>query len=280
MKDSHDKEPIVNLSGYKFVLLNEPEQLQSTLRDALMPTGIKGAVILAEEGINVSIAGTGTQTAAAVRCLDQHEPFKGLWLKKSLSPSIPHKRLRVRVRAEIIAFDGEESDRLQSARPSAPALTPNELDSWLASDKSVVLLDTRNDYEIVSGTFATATQLNIKHFRHFKEAVQKALANGELDKSDAVVTFCTGGIRCEKAAPWLLAEGFREVYQLEGGVVNYLQQTNESHWQGDCFVFDNRVELDKDLQPTGSGLCDYCQLAVKPNLPCKCQLGPHYHATY
>lgn len=280
MQNSHDEEPIVNLSGYRFVAINEPEHLQSMLRDALMPTGVKGAVILAKEGINVSIAGIRAQTIAAVSCLDQHAPIKGLWLKECLSPSMPHKRLRVRVRAEIIAFDGEQADRWQGKRPSAPALSPNELDRWIANDKSMVLLDTRNDYEIVSGTFASATQLNIKHFRHFKEAIYKALADGELDKSEAVVTFCTGGIRCEKAAPWLLAEGFQEVYQLEGGVVNYLQQTNESHWQGDCFVFDNRVELDRNLQPTGSGLCDYCQLAVKLGQPCKCQLGPHYHATY
>lgn len=280
MQTSDDKNPIVNLSGYRFVSLDEPEQLQTTLRGSLMQTGIKGAVILAKEGINVSIAGSRVQTTAAVSCLNQHVAIKDLWLKESLSPVMPHKRLRVRVRAEIIAFDGEESDRLQSTRPPAPALSPHQLDSWLASEKSMVLLDTRNDYEIVSGTFASATQLNIKHFRHFKEAIHKALSEGELDKSKAVVTFCTGGIRCEKAAPWLLAEGFREVYQLEGGVVNYLQKTNESHWQGDCFVFDNRVELDRKLQPTGSGLCDHCQLAVKPNQPCKCQLGPHYHATY
>lgn len=280
MQASRDSDLIVNLSGYRFVSLNEPDQLQRHLQEDLAPTGVKGAVVLAREGINVTIAGTRKQTREAVKCLDRYAPFKTLWLKESLSSGMPHKRLRVRVRTEIIAFDGEQSHSLNQERPSAQALSPKDLDQWIESNESMVLMDTRNDYEIVSGTFANATHLNIKHFRHFKQAVHEALANGELDKSAPMITFCTGGIRCEKAAPWLLSEGFREVYQLEGGIINYLQKSDESHWQGDCFVFDNRVELNRDLQPTGAGLCDHCQLAVKPDQACQCQLGPHYHATY
>ena len=133
---------------------------------------------------------------------------------------------------------------------------------------------------VESGTFETAMHLDIKHFRHFKEAIRQALEQGELDKSQPMVTFCTGGIRCEKAAPWLLAEGFEQVYQIEGGLINYLQQSRASHWQGDCFVFDDRVELTPELQPTGAGLCDLCQLAVPKGGECQCQLGVHFHATY
>ena len=148
-----------------------------------------------------------------------------MWLKETLSDFVPHKRLRVRVRTEIIAFDGSESAIRNASRPVAAALMPATLDAWLDEGRPMTLLDTRNDYEIVSGTFATAQHLDIKHFRHFKQAVKEALERGELEKSQPVVTFCTGGIRCEKAAPWLLDEGFAEVYQIEGGILNYLQNT-------------------------------------------------------
>ena len=271
---------IINLSGYRFVQLDELERLQEELKEGLAAAGVKGAVILAEEGINVTLAGVRLQTDAAVSCLDAHPALKGLWLKESFSEFVPHKRLRVRIRTEIIAFDGEESIALQALRPSAPAVSPDTLDSWLDEHRNITLLDTRNDYEIESGTFESASHLDIKHFRHFKDAVRQALDAGELDKAQPLVTFCTGGIRCEKAAPWLLSEGFEQVYQLEGGLINYLQQTKTSHWQGDCFVFDDRVELTPELEATGAGLCDKCQLAVPEGTDCQCQLGVHYHATY
>ncbi|MFK8079525.1 MAG: rhodanese-like domain-containing protein [Granulosicoccus sp.] len=272
--------PVINLSGYRFTPLADPESLQLTLKSSLTATGVKGAVLLASEGINITLAGTRGQTDAAIDCLEQYESLQGIWLKETVSSFVPHKRLRVRVRAEIIAFDGDEPVGGAHARPDAPVIQPDELDAWLAENRPFTLLDTRNDYEIVSGTFKQATHLDIKHFRHFKEAIAVALTQGRLDKSQPVVTFCTGGIRCEKAAPWLLAEGFTEVYQIEGGLINYLQLSDSSHWQGDCFVFDDRVELTRTLEPSGAGLCDYCQLAVPAGTQCQCQLGPHYHATY
>lgn len=272
--------PIINLSGYRFTRISEPAALQVELKSSLSAAGVKGAVLLAGEGINVTLAGTRSQTDAAIDCLDHHESLRGLWLKESVSSFVPHKRLKVRVRAEIIAFDGDASVAMASVRPEAPAISPHTVDAWLSENRQFTLLDTRNDYEIVSGTFKQATQLDIKHFRHFKQAVADALEQGKLDKSQPMVTFCTGGIRCEKAAPWLIAEGFKEVYQIEGGLINYLQQSESSHWQGSCFVFDNRVELTPDLIPTGAGLCDLCQLAVPAGTQCQCQLGPHHHATY
>ncbi|MFK7858551.1 MAG: rhodanese-like domain-containing protein [Granulosicoccus sp.] len=272
--------PVINVSGYRFTHLPDAESLQPELKSSLSATGVKGAVLLAAEGINVTLAGTRKQIDAAIACLERHESLRGIWLKESVSSAVPHKRLRVRLRAEIIAFDGADSKDLARSRPVAPAISPQELDAWLSENRSFTLLDTRNDYEIVSGTFKRATQLDIKHFRHFKAAVADALEKGTLDKSQPMVTFCTGGIRCEKAAPWLLAEGFKEVYQIEGGVINYLQRSDSSYWQGDCFVFDERVELTPDLEPTGAGLCDYCQLAVPAGMQCQCQLGPHHHATY
>ena len=131
--------------------------------------------------------------------------------------------------------------------------------------------DTRNTYEIASGTFHKAEHLDIAHFRDFQKAVQSALDDGTLQLDQPMVTFCTGGIRCEKAAPWMLEKGFKEVYQIEGGVLNYFERTGGKHWQGDCFVFDDRVELDQQLSPTGATWCTDCQLTVAPGQTCICQ---------
>ena len=113
--------------------------------------------------------------------------------------------------------------------------------------------------------------LDIAHFRDFQLAVNSALHDGRLQRNKPVVTFCTGGIRCEKAAPWMLEQGFEEVYQIEGGILNYFERTGGRHWEGDCFIFDDRVEVDKALQPTGASWCNYCQLTVKPGQICSCQ---------
>ena len=268
---------IINVSGYRFVHVEDPHALQGALKRQLPATGVKGAVLLAEEGVNITLAGTGEQVNAAITCMEQYPELKGIWLKQCYSQSVPHKRLKIRVRAEIIAFDSPDGDPLHS---DAPSMAPHTLDQWLDEQRDFTLLDTRNDYEVESGTFEQAVHLDIKHFRHFKEAIYRAVEAGTLDKTQPVVTFCTGCIRCEKAAPWLLSEGFSEVYQVEGGVINYLQQSRATHWQGNCFVFDNRVEINRDLEPTGAGLCEYCQLAVPAGTDCQCQLGVHYHATY
>ena len=154
-------------------------------------------------------------------------------------------------------------------------MSPETVKSWLDEQRDFTLLDTRNDYEIVSGTFPQSVDVNIKHFRNFKKAVEEALELGQLDVEKPMVTFCTGGIRCEKAAPWLLEKGFSEVYQIEGGLLNYFDKCGDAHWEGDCFIFDDRVVLTTDLKPTGAGLCDYCQLAVPEGTSCRCQLGQH-----
>lgn len=270
----------INISGYRFVHLDGLAELQSHLKSVLSSIGVKGAVVLASEGINVTLAGTEIQIKATTDFFETQPLLAGLWFKRSQSDAAPHRRLRVRIRTEIISFDGQDSEQFQALRPAAPVISPQMLDQWLDHEQPVTLLDTRNDYEIVSGTFKDAVHLDIKHFKHFKQAAAEAMANGKLDPEKPIVTFCTGGIRCEKAAPWLLQQGFKEVYQIEGGVINYLRQSDAQHWQGDCFVFDERVELDRDLQPTGAGLCDHCQLAVPAGTECQCQLGPHYHASH
>lgn len=266
---------IVNVSGYRFVHLDELPSLQARLKDQLSGFGMLGSVMLASEGINISLAGTPEAVESTRQLLNQDQRLAGIWLKESRSETAPYRRLRIRVRTEIIAFDGQDSEKLQAQRPAAPAIAPETLKRWLDENRDITLLDTRNDYEIVSGTFPQSTHVNIKHFRNFKQAVGRALEEGSLDRDKPMVTYCTGGIRCEKAAPWLLDQGFREVYQVDGGVINYMEKCGGAHWQGDCFVFDDRVELTKDLKPTGAGLCDDCQLAVPAGTQCRCQLGKH-----
>ncbi|ASJ72642.1 Thiosulfate sulfurtransferase GlpE [Granulosicoccus antarcticus IMCC3135] len=255
--------------------LDDTQDIQQRMKQALSDIGVQGSIMLASEGINVSMAGTEEQMIAARNWFNEDSRFAGLWLKQSLSRLVPYRRLRVRVRTEIIAFDGQDSEALQAQRPQAPSISPDTLSQWLDEARDITLLDTRNDYEIVSGTFPASVHMDIKHFRNFKAAVTKALEAGTLDKEKPMVTYCTGGIRCEKAAPWLLENGFREVYQIEGGLLNYLETCGSRHWQGDCFVFDERVELTPELVPTGAGLCYHCQLAVPAGTQCRCQLGTH-----
>ena len=261
----------VNLSGYRFARLDYLPLLQADLYAALAATGVLGTILLADEGINVALAGSAEQCTAAKACLESDERFSGMWLKQSLSASIPFSKLKVRIRHEIIAFDGPDAKDQQLLRPHAPALAPETVAQWLAQEKDFTLLDTRNTYEIESGTFSQAEHLNIAHFRDFQTAVRNAIEAGTLDKKKPIVTFCTGGIRCEKAAPWMLEQGFDEVYQIEGGVLNYFQKTGGTHWEGDCFVFDDRVELDKTLQPTGASWCTHCQLTIAADAQCTCQ---------
>lgn len=255
--------------------LDDLLNIQTRMKQALSDIGMLGSVMLATEGINVSLAGTAEQAAAARNWFDEDSRLADIWLKESVSCEVPYRRLRIRVRAEIIAFDGQDSEGFQAQRPKAPPIAPETLSQWLDESRDITLLDTRNDYEIVSGTFPVSIHMDIKHFRNFKAAVTKAVAAGTLDPAKPMVTYCTGGIRCEKAAPWLLENGFKEVYQIEGGLLNYLETCGTRHWQGDCFVFDDRVEITPELVPTGAGLCDDCQLAVPAGTHCRCQLGKH-----
>jgi len=262
---------IVNVSGYRFVHLEYLPLIQADMHAALALTGVLGTILIAEEGINVALAGTKDQISAARDYLDSDKRFHGLWLKESLSDEAPFSKLKVRIRHEIIAFDGAEARVQQLQRPKAPAMTPENVQQWIESGKDFTLLDTRNTYEIDSGTFEQAEHLNIAHFRDFQSAVHKAVEAGTLDPEKPIVTFCTGGIRCEKAAPWLIEQGFNDVHQIDGGVLNYFERTGGAHWDGDCFVFDDRVEIDKNMTPTGATWCTHCQLTIKPGAECSCQ---------
>jgi len=260
--------PIVNVSGYRFTALDGLSERRANLHAALLDTGVLGTVLLAGEGINVSLAGDEGAIGQAVRILDEDVRLAGLWLKRSVSTSHPFSKLKVRIRREIIAFDGDAVPCIP--RPDAPRVAPATLRRWLDGERNVRLLDTRNDYEIEAGGFARATSLGIGHFRDFKAAVETALADGRLRLDEPLVTFCTGGIRCEKAAPWLLERGFDEVHQIEGGILNWLEREGDAHWSGDCFVFDDRVSLTPALGETGATLCPRCHRAVPAGEACRC----------
>lgn len=261
----------VNVSGYRFTRLDYLPVLQADMHKALSETGVLGTILLADEGINIALAGTEDQIDQAREYFQSDPRFSDLWLKHSYSQAIPFSKLKVRIRHEIIAFDGAAAGTQQLNRPDAPTIAPDELMAWLDNGKDFTLLDTRNTYEIKSGTFHQAEHLHIGHFRDFKNAVLKAMDDGTLDPDKPTVTFCTGGIRCEKAAPWMLEQGFKQVYQIEGGVLNYFERSGGKHWSGECFVFDDRVEVDTALKPTGASWCTQCQLTIAAGQQCNCQ---------
>lgn len=267
----HPSGSVINISGYRFGKLELLPLLQADMHAALLQTGVLGTILLAEEGINIALAGSREQVDRAIAYFQSDDRFRDIWLKESVSDDIPFSKLKVRVRHEIIAFDGANASDRQLHRPHAPSLAPETVAQWLDEGRDVTLLDTRNTYEITSGTFKSAQHLDIAHFRDFQNAVQTALDDGRLQLDQPMITFCTGGIRCEKAAPWMLEKGFKEVYQIEGGVLNYFERTGGSHWEGDCFVFDDRVEVDRQLSPTGATWCTDCQLTISPGQTCVCQ---------
>jgi len=181
-----------------------------------------------------------------------------LFFKESFSDRLPFNRMLVKVKQQIIPVDDPAISPTQS---TAPHLSPETLKQWLDEGKDFVLLDTRNQFEFQVGTFEGALQMDLPHFRYF-EGKLKDLPDDL--KAKPVVAFCTGGIRCEKATPLMEKHGFKEVYQLDGGILNYFQKVGGAHYQGDCFVFDRRVALNSKLEETQWVECYNCWNPVTP----------------
>lgn len=234
-----------NIATYKFIAIQEERLpgLCKKLKKACSAFELKGTILLSTEGINLFLAGAAESIEKIQGALIEIELFSDLEYKYSYSDFIPFKKLSVKVRHEIVTFKQQGID---PAKDLAPYISPEQLHSWLTENKDVVLLDTRNDFEFAQGTFDNAVQLNIKNFRDFPNALQN---NDALPKDKPIVTFCTGGIRCEKAAIYLLKQGFKEVYQLHGGLLNYFEKCNGDYYHGDCFVFDDRIALNCQLEP-------------------------------
>jgi UPF0176 protein len=246
---------VVNLSAYRFTPF--PAEELSALRDRLRmrcpELGLRGTILLATEGINLFVAGPRAATDALLAELRALPGLADLVPKESLSSEQPFNRMLVKIKKEIIAFGVEGID---PARAPAPRLAPRELKRWLDEGRPITLLDTRNDYEVKLGTFDNALVPRIENFRDFPAALRRL---PEELKHRPIVTFCTGGIRCEKAAPLLVREGFDEVYQLEGGILKYFELCGGAHYTGECFVFDRRVGVDPQLRETDAVLCFACQ---------------------
>lgn len=255
-KDSEDSQQFLNVSAYKFISLDLLPLLQADLLEALRSCGVLGTILLADEGINIALAGTEPAVEQSISWFVRDERFSDITFKRSYSNLLPFSKLKVRIRHEIISFGQAGID---PERQPAPHISAGELKRWLDEGREFTLLDTRNRYEVESGTFERAVTLPIDNFKDFGEAVQKST---EIDRNKPVITFCTGGIRCEKAAPWMLANGFTDVQQIDGGILRYLEEFGAEHWSGDCFVFDDRVEVDPQLTETGAVLCKNCHRAV------------------
>ena len=240
--------PIVNLSAYKFVSLEDLPALRERVLERCHALALKGTILLAPEGINLFLAGPREATDAFMAWLREDARFADLMPKESLSDDVPFGRMRVRLKKEIITM------RMPAIRPEggrAPSVAPATLRRWLAQGRDdegheVVLLDTRNDYETDVGLFEGAVDYRIANFTAFPAAVA---ADRPRFAGKTVVSYCTGGIRCEKAALHMQDLGIERVYQLEGGILKYFEETDGAHWRGECFVFDGRGAVDRELAP-------------------------------
>ena len=184
--------------------------------------------------------------------LNEDKRLQGIPMHLSHTDYQPFRRMLVRLKREIISLG---IDSIRPGENTGNYIEPNDFKQWLDEEREVLVLDTRNDYELRVGTFEKAVDLDIKSFREFPEAVKKL----EYDKSIPVVMFCTGGIRCEKASMVMEDQGWSEVYQIRGGILGYFKDTGGTHWDGDCFVFDQRVSVDKNLIEADHEMCFKCR---------------------
>lgn len=237
-----------SIAAYRFTPVDDPPALAARLRSWAQAQGLLGTVLVAGEGINLFLAGDEQDIEGFLAALRGDPRFAAIEVKYSRSDVAPFARLKVKVKPEIIAFRRVQASPLQGR---APALAPAQLARWIAqgsddAGRRLVLLDTRNREEVGHGTFAGALTLAIDNFSEFPEALaphREALAGA------AVVGFCTGGIRCEKAALWMRAMGMDQAWQLEGGILGYFEAVGGAGYDGRCFVFDARVALDPALRP-------------------------------
>ena len=212
----------------------------------------KRQVLLSPNGINFFVAGTHEAVEQYVSFLEADERFQGISLHISYSEYQPFKRMLVRLKNEIISLG---MDEIKPAERKGQYIQPKEFKKWLDEGKEVMILDTRNDYELRVGTFENAIDLDIKSFREFPQATKKL----EQDKTTPVVMFCTGGIRCEKASVVMENQGWENVYQIKGGILGYFKECGGAHWNGDCFVFDKRVSVNPELEESDHVLCFECR---------------------
>ncbi|WP_425640813.1 rhodanese-related sulfurtransferase [Marinomonas gallaica] len=248
---------VVVCALYKFVQLDNYEALREPLRQVLEDNGVRGTLLLASEGINGTVAGTREGIDAMLAWLAQQPGLDNIVYKESFDEDMPFYRTKVKLKKEIVTMGVEGVD------PRKVVGTYVKPKDWnaLISDPDVVLIDTRNDYEFQIGTFENAVNPKTDTFREFPDYVKENL---DPQKNKKVAMFCTGGIRCEKSTAYLKEQGFDEVYHLEGGILKYLEEVPEEDtmWQGECFVFDNRVSVNHKLEKGEYGQCHACRMPI------------------
>ena len=243
---------ILNIAAYKFVPIDDAAELREELRTSTHALGLKGTILIAPEGINLFLAGAPDSVHEFLASMRADSRFADLEAKESWSASQPFRRMLVKLKREIIRMD---HPAIQPAAGRAPGVDAPTLKRWLDqghddAGKPVALLDTRNAFEVDYGSFEGAIDWRIHKFTEFPKALQK---HREELAGKTVVSFCTGGIRCEKAAILMREVGVADVLQLEGGILKYFEQVGGAHYQGECFVFDGRESLSPDLKARASG---------------------------
>jgi len=256
MTSVHQQKIVVS-ALYHFVTLNDYQDLQKPLYDFMKKHDIRGTLLLANEGINGTVAGSQTAINKLHLWLRTDPRLKDLRSKESFDDKMPFYRTRVKLKKEIVTMG------VQGIDPNHIVGTYVKPEDWnaLISDPDVILIDTRNDYEIAIGTFKNAIDPKTETFRQFPGYIQK---NMNPKKHKKIAMFCTGGIRCEKSTAYLKEQGFDEVYHLQGGILKYLETVAEkdSLWQGECFVFDNRVSVNHQLEKGSYDQCHACRLPI------------------
>ncbi len=242
---------------YKFVRLENFEQLQKPLLTVMEDNEVRGTLLLALEGINGTIAGSEQGITTVLNWLKSDDRLASISHKESYTENAPFKRSKVKLKKEIVTMGVEGIDPLQVV---GTYVKPKDWNA-LISDPEVILVDTRNDYEIEIGTFENAVDPKTKTFREFPQYVADNL---DPKKHKKVAMYCTGGIRCEKSTAYMKEQGFEEVYHLEGGILKYLEEVpqEETMWQGECFVFDDRVAVDHQLNKGQYDQCHACRMPI------------------
>ncbi len=242
--------PVLNFATYRFIALEEPVLVRNWLREVSIKHSVRGTILLAQEGINLFVAALESNARDWLSEVESDSRFSRLVPKESWSASIPYRKIVCKIRPEIIKMN--EPGIVQS-HGRAPAVDSATLKRWLDTGvddngTSIVMLDTRNQFEVDMGTFDDAVSWNIQRFTEFPQAANNHITDL---KDKTVVSFCTGGIRCEKAAIYLRQAGI-DAYQLDGGILKYFEQTGGTHYTGNCFVFDDRAVLDTSLKQVGN----------------------------
>ena len=262
---------IVNIAAYKFVTFDDSVAQRPRFQALCSELALKGTILLSPEGINLFLAGTRSSVGQFLAFLRADTRFADIPVKESLSEKQPFNRMLVRLKREIITM---KNPLIKPELGRAPAVGAQTLRRWLDQGhddqgKPVVMMDTRNAFEVDVGTFENTLDYRIEKFSEFPAIVER---EKEALNDKTIVTFCTGGIRCEKAAIHMKNIGYNSVYQLEGGILKYFEEVGGAHYQGDCFVFDHRTALNPQLQETETRQCFACRAVVTPRE----QLSPLY----